>query len=50
METVPEKINFADEEKNTLQYWKKIDAFKTSLKQSQNRPKFVFYEFHRCDC
>lgn len=44
METVPEKINFADEEKNTLQYWKKIDAFKTSLKQSQNRPKYNFYD------
>lgn len=42
--SVPEKINFAEEEEKILKYWKKIDAFKTCLKQSKKRPKFTFFD------
>ena len=35
---VPEHINFAKEEENILKLWKDLDAFHTSLKQSQGKP------------
>ena len=31
-------------EENVLNYWTKIDAFKESLRQSEGKPEFVFYD------
>ena len=39
-----DKINFSAEEEKTLIYWNEIDAFKTSLKLSENKPEFTFYD------
>ncbi|XP_022651088.1 isoleucine--tRNA ligase, cytoplasmic-like isoform X1 [Varroa destructor] len=44
MEQLPEKIDFPDEEENTLEFWNKIDAFKTCLKQSKGKSRFTFYD------
>lgn len=41
---VSDKLNFAAEEENVLQYWKEIDGFKTSLKLSEGRPEYTFYD------
>lgn len=38
---VPETIDFPAEEEKILAYWKQIDAFKTCLKASKNKPKYV---------
>ncbi|CAH0562644.1 unnamed protein product [Brassicogethes aeneus] len=37
-------INFPAEEEKILTYWKQIKAFETCLKQSENKPKFSFYD------
>lgn len=39
--SVGETYNFPKEEENILELWKKIDAFKTSLKLSEGKPRFV---------
>ena len=31
-------------EEGVLAFWKKIDAFRTSLKQSEGKPEFSFYD------
>lgn len=41
---VAENINFPEEEEKILQYWKKINAFETCLKQSKKKPKYTFYD------
>ena len=41
---VAEKINFAEEEERILKLWKDIDAFETSLKLSEGKPEFTFYD------
>ncbi|XP_018567070.1 isoleucine--tRNA ligase, cytoplasmic [Anoplophora glabripennis] len=41
---VPETINFPEEEEKIINYWKKIDAFQTSLKQSKGKPRYSFYD------
>mmetsp|Transcript_28893 Transcript_28893/g.40602 ORF Transcript_28893/g.40602 Transcript_28893/m.40602 type:complete len:1110 (-) Transcript_28893:233-3562(-) len=41
---VPETIDFPGDEEKTLAYWKQIDAFKTSLKKSEGKPEFTFYD------
>lgn len=41
---VSDKINFVAEEENVLRYWSKIDAFKTSLELSKDRPEYTFYD------
>ncbi|XP_050676164.1 isoleucine--tRNA ligase, cytoplasmic [Leptidea sinapis] len=41
---VPESINFPSEETTILEFWKKIDAFQTSLKLSKNKPRYSFYD------
>lgn len=38
------QFNFAKEEEKVLQYWREIDAFKTSLKLSEGRPEYTFYD------
>eukprot|EP01110_Echinostelium_bisporum_P010155 TRINITY_DN35130_c0_g1_i1.p1 TRINITY_DN35130_c0_g1~~TRINITY_DN35130_c0_g1_i1.p1 ORF type:complete len:136 (-),score=37.05 TRINITY_DN35130_c0_g1_i1:99-506(-) len=44
MQYVSEKISFPEEELKILQYWDQIDAFKTSLKPSEGRPEYSFYD------
>ena len=41
---VTDKLDFAAEEERTLAYWAEIDAFQTSLKLSEGRPEFTFYD------
>lgn len=43
-QSAPEKISFPEEEEKILKFWQKIDAFKTSLKQSKKKPKFTFFD------
>jgi len=42
--TVGENYNFPKEEEKILELWKKIDAFKTSLKLSEGKPRYMFYD------
>ncbi|KAI0949722.1 Isoleucine--tRNA ligase, cytoplasmic [Taiwanofungus camphoratus] len=37
-------FNFAKEEEKVLEYWREIDAFQTSLKLSEGRPEYSFYD------
>ncbi|KAL5522593.1 hypothetical protein ACEPAG_8610 [Sanghuangporus baumii] len=37
-------FDFSKEEEKVLAYWKEIDAFQTSLKLSEGRPEFSFYD------
>ncbi|CBQ72357.1 probable ILS1-isoleucyl-tRNA synthetase [Sporisorium reilianum SRZ2] len=37
-------FNFPTEEEKVIRYWRAIDAFKTSLKQSEGRKPFSFYD------
>ncbi|KAK7692957.1 hypothetical protein QCA50_004598 [Cerrena zonata] len=37
-------FNFSQEEEKVIQYWREIDAFRTSLKLSEGRPEFTFYD------
>jgi isoleucyl-tRNA synthetase len=41
---VAEKPDFAGEELKILSYWEQIDAFQTSLKMSEGRPEYSFYD------
>lgn len=42
--SVDEHINFAKNEEDILEYWAKIDAFKTQLKKTEGLPKYTFYD------
>ena len=42
--SVSDKVNFPAEEQNVLAYWNEIDAFKTSLKLSEDKPEYTFYD------
>ncbi|EFC47212.1 isoleucyl-tRNA synthetase [Naegleria gruberi] len=44
LQEVDASINFAREEEKTLSYWKEIDAFNTSLKKSEGKKPFSFYD------
>ncbi|KAF8530134.1 isoleucine-tRNA ligase [Hysterangium stoloniferum] len=37
-------FNFANEEEKVIAFWREIDAFQTSLKLAEGRPKFSFYD------
>lgn len=37
-------FDFPKEEEKVLAFWKEIDAFQTSLKLSEGRPEFSFYD------
>ncbi|KAK0520131.1 isoleucine--tRNA ligase [Tilletia horrida] len=37
-------FSFPKEEEAVMEYWRKIDAFQTSLEQSKGRPPFSFYD------
>jgi isoleucyl-tRNA synthetase len=41
---VPERPNFPDEEVKVLDYWKKIDAFKESMRRSEGKKLYTFYD------
>jgi len=41
---LPEKLEFARMEEQTLAFWKDIDAFQTSLKKSEGRPVYTFFD------
>ena len=43
-QSVTDKINFSYEEEQILKYWEAIDAFHTSLKLSEGRPEYTFYD------
>ena len=38
------QFNWVQEELKVLAYWKEIDAFRESLRQSEGRPAFSFYD------
>jgi len=44
MEQVPGKISFPEAEEGIQKLWKETDAFKTSLKKSENKPEYTFYD------
>ncbi|KII92817.1 hypothetical protein PLICRDRAFT_486212 [Plicaturopsis crispa FD-325 SS-3] len=37
-------FNFPKEEEKVLEFWREIDAFQTSLKLSEGRPEYTFYD------
>ena len=41
---VSAQFNFAKEEEKVIAYWREIDAFQTSLKLSEGKPNFTFYD------
>lgn len=43
-EEAPSMFNFPKEEEKILAYWREIKAFKTSLKLSEGKPVFSFYD------
>lgn len=43
-EIPPERPDFPKEEEATLKYWEEIDAFQESLRQSEGRPSYNFYD------
>ncbi|KXS21576.1 hypothetical protein M427DRAFT_142059 [Gonapodya prolifera JEL478] len=38
------KINFPEEEMKILKFWKEIDAFKTQLEITKDKPAYTFYD------
>lgn len=42
--SVATPFDFAREEEKVLAFWREIDAFQTSLKLSEGRPEFSFYD------
>ena len=41
---VPAAFSFPEEEEKIMQFWKEIDAFHTSLKKSEGRKEYTFYD------
>jgi isoleucyl-tRNA synthetase len=41
---IGDKFSFSGEEEKTLQHWENIKAFETSLKLSEGRPEYTFYD------
>jgi isoleucyl-tRNA synthetase len=41
---IPTNISFPKEEEKIIQFWKEIDAFKTSVELSKGRKEFTFYD------
>ncbi|KAG8843859.1 isoleucine--tRNA ligase [Tulasnella sp. 330] len=44
LSTPIKQFSFPKEEEKVIAYWREINAFKTSLKQSEGRPVFSFYD------
>eukprot|EP00124_Ichthyophonus_hoferi_P005336 Ihof_evm1s749 gene=Ihof_evmTU1s749 len=43
-DSVPERFDFPEEELKILELWKELNAFETSMKLSEGRPKYSFYD------
>ena len=43
-QNISDKLNFSEEEENILNYWKEISAFKLTLKLSEGKPEYTFYD------
>jgi len=43
-DNVSDKVSFSAEEEKILAYWREIDAFQESLRQSAGRKPYVFYD------
>ena len=41
---VSSQFDFPKEEEKVLKFWEEIDAFRTSLKLAEGRPKYSFYD------
>ena len=41
---VSEQINFSQEEEKIMKLWSELNAFKSCLEQSKDKPRFVFYD------
>lgn len=41
---VSASFDFAREEEKVIKFWREIDAFQTSLKLSEGRPEYSFYD------
>lgn len=44
IESAPEHLNFPQTESSILEYWKEIEAFETSLKLTEGKPEYSFYD------
>ena len=44
LQDLPAELNFPKMETEILEFWKKINAFETSVKQSEGKPRFTFYD------
>lgn len=44
MADLPERVSFPKEEEKVLQLWSQLDAFKTSLRLSEGKPPYTFYD------
>ena len=44
LQAAPDNLSFPKAEEEVLEYWKSIDAFQTSLKLSEGRPEYSFYD------
>jgi isoleucyl-tRNA synthetase len=44
MQDVPEKYDFPSEEEKISKFWDEINAFETSLKKSEGKPRYSFYD------
>jgi isoleucyl-tRNA synthetase len=42
--SLPEVFSFPGEEESILNLWTRLDAFRTSLAQSEGKPEFTFYD------
>jgi isoleucyl-tRNA synthetase len=41
---ITQPFNFPKEEEKVIAYWREIDAFQTSLKLSEGKPEYVFFD------
>ncbi|KAG9316288.1 tRNA synthetases class I-domain-containing protein, partial [Chiua virens] len=41
---ISQSFNFPKEEEKVLAYWREIDAFRTSVKLSEGKPEYVFFD------
>uniref|UniRef100_A0A5S6R4N6 Isoleucine--tRNA ligase, cytoplasmic n=1 Tax=Trichuris muris TaxID=70415 RepID=A0A5S6R4N6_TRIMR len=44
LQTVPDSINFPEEEEKVIGFWKQLDVFRTCQKRSKGRPTYSFYD------
>lgn len=44
LDEIPEKLSFPGVETSVLQLWSDIDAFHTSLRLSEGKPDYTFYD------